>query len=859
MQDAPREKKQKVDSYVEDDGLNALLQNLAATSDVDSMDDRQDAETALLNFARESAVDSPSSESAAPPPDAPPDQPTPEDSGKALSMKVAFRFFLEVATEDQLKDSEIVDRRGHQKEKGHVADLPTLQVWEPKGFVNLCLTDDKWFMITENSNCTRNSITVFLGKDDSLPIVDILNALSNLPEPEDGVVSYIHELVDAVPKDYANMLVLPPDRTKGAALVVAGESGSGKSWFVQHTLRNRVIEKQNSVFLYHCLADNELRDDNPCPKLEKHDKEVAHVLGQAMRVLHNNGIMVGKVYDMLSERSMSFNKTRNDWAKKLLYEIIERKLRGSDDRSRLLDWWAGRDEGSVKRLVLALDEGGKDLDFARGLVDGVRCIYADLALKGVAPTVMLCVSGSGLERVIDIDSSHCGMGEMAALGTDPMKSNVIVLTRPSIDKLPKTLVTKAIQKGTYSRILSTNTRMLTRGVMPILNEQKFWLEVSNMEQRLIDLGSTNIVMDYAARLYFNLNGLKNISPEGRERLLLQAFQYLVVESARSGINPVSKRTCEMWTLDANALNHILSKGLVAADALNTSNALRYLACDGQTFPFIPADGMSLEIVLKLHLCRLQKVMSFDYMHYNLLEAWPPKSTKGDKLLADKEVIEKELLARYMGHAFEDIPSISQMIKKMAMNSTKSTAVVVMGQKNPTAQGPDVMVLSICLKDSALISATLDLYQAKNYSASFGVNTLKLRKSVQSLGISIRDDKNPAELHPNKGSAGYSYLGIQCFTRCLEKELGVPVEIRSRVLVVSMPLKTMKWSAKDFTTAAASGFELWTKEQMEPTISALVLAPAEPPDDLDNDDDMSVLCEESVRKVVISDTVTNATR
>jgi hypothetical protein len=88
---------------------------------------------------------------------------------------------------------------------------------------------------------------------------------------------------------------------------------------------------------------------------------------------------------------------------------------------------------------------------------------------------------------------------------------------------------------------------------------------------------------------------------------------------------------------------------------------------------------------------------------------------------------------------------------------------------------------------------------------------------------------------------------------------VPVEIRSRVLVVSMPLKTMKWSAKDFTTAAASGFELWTKEQMEPTISALVLAPAEPPDDLDNDDDMSVLCEESVRKVVISDTVTNATR
>jgi hypothetical protein len=37
-----------------------------------------------------------------------------------------------------------------------------------------------------------------------------------------------------------------------------------------------------------------------------------------------------------------------------------------------------------------------------GLVDGVRVIYNDLALRGIARETMLCVSGSGLERVIDI-------------------------------------------------------------------------------------------------------------------------------------------------------------------------------------------------------------------------------------------------------------------------------------------------------------------------------------------------------------------------------------------------------------------------------------------------------------------------
>jgi hypothetical protein len=172
----------------------------------------------------------------------------------------------------------------------------------------------------------------------------------------------------------------------------------------------------------------------------------------------------------------------------------------------------------------------KTLNFAR--------INNDLALRGVARRTLLCVSGSGLERMIDIDSPYPGISEIAALGTDPMKSNVIIMKNPSVDKLldEEVRCKNAILKGTYSRILSTNARMLTRGVIPILTEEKFLMQVDKdrIDQRLIDLGSTNIVMDYAARVYFALNGLANLDEQGRGKLLLLAFQYLMMESARSG-------------------------------------------------------------------------------------------------------------------------------------------------------------------------------------------------------------------------------------------------------------------------------------------------------------------------------------
>ncbi len=63
----------------------------------------------------------------------------------------------------------------------------------------------------------------------------------------------------------------------------------------------------------------------------------------------------------------------------------------------------------------------------------------------------------------------------------------------------------------------------------------------------------------------------------------------------------------------------------------------------------------------------------------------------------------------------------------------------------------------------------------------------------------------------------------------------------------MSLEETKWSAEDFIMAKTVGLTLWTKEQMEPTISALVLAPAVLPDICEWSDMSELSREEIMRK------------
>jgi hypothetical protein len=220
-------------------------------------------------------------------------------------------------------------------------------------------------------------------------------------------------------------------------------------------------------------------------------------------------------------------------------------LKDSKDAST---WWEATESPvTVKKLIVVVDEVGKAPGLARGLVDEVRNIYDDITGRGLAEKVLLVLVGSGLDHHIRGDTLDFEIetkvdeefkSSMASLfGTDPRKSNVIVLKGPDLKEGGTFcgVATKDITEGTYSRMLATNTRMLTRGVMPIFKSSILMQYVTGNESsmRRRALGSTNIVMDYAARVYIELNGLQRLDASALESVLLTQFRLLTYAKLKS--------------------------------------------------------------------------------------------------------------------------------------------------------------------------------------------------------------------------------------------------------------------------------------------------------------------------------------
>jgi hypothetical protein len=154
----------------------------------------------------------------------------------------------------------------------------------------------------------------------------------------------------------------------------------------------------------------------------------------------------------------------------------------------------------------------------------------------------------------------------------------------------------------------------------------------------------------------------------------------------------------------------------------------------------------------------------------------------------------------------------------------------MRQTVSNVQGADVLVLSKAEADTLI---SLDMYQAKHYKTIPGPTTKSIKSAFSSLGVAIVDDEIHAE--PDKGSAGFSYLGTMRFAEALGKKLRMKVQIRKRVLVFSKDWQTLSsqsgWGAFQFKRAYAKGLMLWTREMMEPTISALEYVPSSSQDDV----------------------------
>mmetsp|Transcript_4173 Transcript_4173/g.8650 ORF Transcript_4173/g.8650 Transcript_4173/m.8650 type:complete len:219 (+) Transcript_4173:2387-3043(+) len=179
-------------------------------------------------------------------------------------------------------------------------------------------------------------------------------------------------------------------------------------------------------------------------------------------------------------------------------------------RASVSSWWYGKSV-TLPHLTLVVDEA-VELWLAKALVDiGVSLRLYLMNVRKLASEVEMIVAGTGLDRLESMTLRR-------KIGSDPALTILIVLSKPNLDNAVASLratikeqgeIKAAIEEGVYSRVLATNSRMLFRGVIPIVRLSIFSrnLEVlgETLEERLKSIGTIREVMDYAFRYYLAQN------------------------------------------------------------------------------------------------------------------------------------------------------------------------------------------------------------------------------------------------------------------------------------------------------------------------------------------------------------------
>ncbi|MGH7954372.1 MAG: hypothetical protein ACREOZ_00265, partial [Gloeomargaritales cyanobacterium] len=204
-----------------------------------------------------------------------------------------------------------------------------------------------------------------------------------LTQWDDNVIKYVPDFVETYPK--RGDIHATSDVSKAQAIVIAGESGSGKTWFAL----NKVTGPG-----YSCIYCNFERVTGF--QFDKISDEWGNFLGKVISMLHVDHLK-SPSYNRVSELMKVLNEKRNTWA----YHEAIRALRGLFPSSSKLPeseeylWWKGQSGVILDKIVIVFDEVGKDLEFARGMVNmTIKFLnaFADRAKK-----VELVLCGTALD------------------------------------------------------------------------------------------------------------------------------------------------------------------------------------------------------------------------------------------------------------------------------------------------------------------------------------------------------------------------------------------------------------------------------------------------------------------------------
>ena len=150
---------------------------------------------------------------------------------------------------------------------------------------------------------------------------------------------------------------------------------------------------------------------------------------------------------------------------------------------------------------------------------------------------------------------------------------------------------------------------------------------------------------------------------------------------------------------------------------------------------------------------------------------------------------------------------------MDLLKDKEDVDLVIRQTVSNAQGADLMILS---RTGGRVA--LNLFQCKNVESIPRMGSKAFMEYFSSVGVTIEMDGEIIDVEPKSGSAGYSYLGTDYFAKKLGEKLGTEVHIDSRVMVFSEELDG--GDSNFLKKAAEKRVMVWTREMLEPTISAL---------------------------------------
>jgi hypothetical protein len=334
-------------------------------------------------------------------------------------------------------------------------------------------------------------------------------------------------------------------------------------------------------------------------------------------------------------------------------------------------------------------------------------------------------------------------------------------------------------------------------------------------------------MNYCTRIYVHLNGLERFSSADRTKTLKNLFQFLLwkeLDFLKQKHDILSKAVdCflePLSPLTEEKVESLFTLGL-AMKTQWESNAMKFLACDGETMPVSSGDGMAFEDVVGRHLERFYSLrLEHTVLRATLRCAWPPSAPRN---FYDKECVDGNFPNHPVAsenHRREVETFCKKVLKER--NDEHLKMHVIMRQRVKNAQGPDIYVLT--LEDN---KGYLDLYQMKN------LISLPSRGDIfawcHSLGLEVISDtltgavvgieSNRVEM--TKKSAAYSSQGITWFQSELSRNLDMVVDIRNHYLVIKQSWDDEAKKSNAIQALVEEGtVRVLTREFLEPTFSAI---------------------------------------